>query len=318
SEPAAHEMLKKVGQTVLDELNFRNEARYLALGAVYERPELGISVANLIPTFEPHEDLLVSRLAPGAKISRGAATTRDTAMRIHALSTLLEIWFDEVIFGRGFFHGDLHPGNLFFEENAQMPSGYRLTLIDFGNAGALGTLERRAFLNLVLSAQTPQPQKVLAALEGIGTVPPEKRNLLLAAYQRIYELESDATARIDRFLMVSIESGMEIPSSFIAFNRARLFLEKELLSLIKLHRELAPHLQIPGKTPSQIYRKVATTRISTSLFHGLFSQKAKNAQIVTSKMLLEALRDQLFYRASKFGAKCVDSFRELANELNAP
>jgi ubiquinone biosynthesis protein len=318
NEPAAHEMLKKVGQTVLDELNFRNESRNLIMGSVYERPNLGISVAGQIQSLDAHEDILISKRAPGAKISKGVTTAQDAALRAKAVSNILDAWFDEVMFGRGFFHGDLHPGNIFFESAPETELGYRVTLIDFGNAGALSVDERRAFLQLVLAAQTPKPERVLEIFESIGKVPDNKREFLKSAYARIYETESELTGRIDKFMMVSLENGMEIPASFVSFNRARLFLEKELTSLGAQLDKLDPKGSFPRYSARRIYQRIALKRVSGSLVRSIFNTEVRATAIITSRMLVSALKDHLKFRASRFGGKCADYFNELREQVLSP
>ena len=318
NEPAAHEMLKKVGQTVLDELNFRNESRNLIMGAVYERPTLGISIAGQIQSLDAHEDVLISRRAPGAKISKGIRTAQDAALRAKAIANTLDAWFDEVMFGRGFFHGDLHPGNIFFEEAPETELGYRVTLIDFGNAGALSLDERRAFLQLVLAAQTPKPDRVLEVFDSIGKIPDDKRALLRAAYAKIYEADSDLTGRIDKFMMVSLENGMEIPASFVSFNRARLFLEKELTSLGAQLDKLDPKGKLPRYSARRIYQRIALKRVSGSLVRSLFNTEVRSIALITPRMLASAIRDNLKFRASRFGGKCADFFSELREQALSP
>ena len=59
-----------------------------------------------------------------------------------AIYELIQVWFREAIFESGFFHGDLHSGNVFLdidEEDAaferRFSGNHLVTLIDFGNAG---------------------------------------------------------------------------------------------------------------------------------------------------------------------------------------
>jgi predicted unusual protein kinase regulating ubiquinone biosynthesis (AarF/ABC1/UbiB family) len=318
NEPAAQEMLKKVGQTVLDELNFRNEAKNIVLGSVYERPLLGISIAGQIPSLDAHEDLLISKRAPGAKISKGIQTAQDAAIRAKAIANLLDAWFDEVMFGRGFFHGDLHPGNIFFEAAPETELGYRVTLIDFGNAGALSLEERRAFLQLVLAAQTPKPERVVETFESIAKVPEDKRELLKSAYAKIYETETELTGRIDKFMIVSLENGMEIPASFISFNRARLFLEKELISLGAQLDKMDPTGKLARYSARRIYQRIALKRISGSLIRGMLHTEVRATAIITPKMLVSVFKDHLKYRASRFGGRCADYFSELREQVIYP
>ena len=63
--------------------------------------------------------------------------------RNHILS-VAKAWFDNALFGNGFFHGDLHGGNLMTG-----PSG--TTFIDFGNCSRLSTKDQAA-IQLLLAA----------------------------------------------------------------------------------------------------------------------------------------------------------------------
>lgn len=61
------------------------------------------------------------------------------------LSGLVRKWLDESLFGSGFFHGDLHAGNI-------MIDGDGLTVIDFGNVGKLSKDDRKDIINMVAGA----------------------------------------------------------------------------------------------------------------------------------------------------------------------
>ncbi len=318
SDPLAHELLKKVGQTVLDELNFRNEAKNLALGALYERPVLGIGVAGAPGAFEPQEDILLTRRALGAKISKGIETAKDAMLRARAVAHLMRVWFDEAIFGRGFFHGDLHPGNLFFEEDALHPMGYRLTLIDFGNAGALTPLERQAFLKLALSSEATPPATILEIFNSIGSVPEDRRPLLLQAYARILSEESEPSNRIDRILTVSLENGLEVPSSFVSFNRARLFLEKELDALNEALDRLDPKVRLERHSAQRIYRNVTLRQLTRSTLRGLTDAEVRSSRLITTGALLTILNERIQHRTARIARDCGEYFQELASQLAMP
>ncbi len=74
-----------------------------------------------------------------------AAARRDLMGKIASLNDrrnhILDVakaWFDNALFGNGFFHGDLHGGNL-------MTAATGTTFIDFGNCSRLSTVEQNAF-----------------------------------------------------------------------------------------------------------------------------------------------------------------------------
>ena len=155
-------------------------------------------------------------------------------------------------------------------------------------------------------------------IDSIGKIPDDKRALLRAAYAKIYEADSDLTGRIDKFMMVSLENGMEIPASFVSFNRARLFLEKELTSLGAQLDKLDPKGKLPRYSARRIYQRIALKRVSGSLVRSLFNTEVRSIALITPRMLASAIRDNLKFRASRFGGKCADFFSELREQALSP
>lgn len=58
---------------------------------------------------------------------------------------LAKNWFDEAVFGGGFFHGDLHSGNI-------MATGTDITVIDYGNAMKLKPEEQKLLKGIICCA----------------------------------------------------------------------------------------------------------------------------------------------------------------------
>ncbi len=314
SEPMALELLTRVGKTVMEEMDFRNEARNLEEGLRYVDPSRGIWIAGRMEAVPVAEDLLVSRLASGAKLSKFDPTDLgQVAVRARAIEKLLDSWFDEAIFGSGFFHGDLHPGNIFFKESLVDP-GFELTLIDFGNAGRLSLDERRGFVQLVLAAQGESPLKVLDTLQSLGKVPEARRQLMLAGIEQILKDPGTVDVRLDRILVLALENGLEVPGGFVAFNRGRAFLEKELISLSKLLGRLDTRGLNRIPSVEKIYRNLTLKRVSRSLVGGLFMPSIRTTQVVTPGMLAGALGDKLSLAGRRLGDTCMEASRSLAGE----
>ena len=145
-----------------------------------------------------------------------------------------------------------------------------------------------------------------------------RSELLDKAYAHIFASESDITKRIDQFLIVSLENGMEIPSTFLSFNRARLFLERELISLNEALDRFDSLRKLPRYSAKRIYQRVALKRISGSLFQGLFRREAPVTQLVAPGTLLSALRDHLGHRGREFRNDCSEAFGEILRQVTSP
>lgn len=134
------------------ELDVNNEARNLQLGYKYYtanyREVFGSDIDAHLTTVQHVEGVvkpyawfvLAMTLAPGIPLSKLVEvennplleTDNDYRARLHRCLDLLVYKFFETIVRYGFYHGDLHAGNIFFSyEKSQ------LTLIDFGAVGEI-------------------------------------------------------------------------------------------------------------------------------------------------------------------------------------
>jgi serine/threonine protein kinase len=69
---------------------------------------------------------------------------------------LMTTWLNVSLFGSGFFHADLHPGNVMVRTKDKS-----LVIIDYGSVGVLSRVEQcRMMTAMILSGQLIQPQDV--------------------------------------------------------------------------------------------------------------------------------------------------------------
>lgn len=81
------------------------------------------------------------------------------------LEELLSTWLNEALFGSGFFHGDMHAGNVMSDDKV-------MTFIDFGNVTRLSPNEQKSLTKLVVAAGNdnkfyPPAEPFLAALDAL-------------------------------------------------------------------------------------------------------------------------------------------------------
>ena len=90
-------------------------------------------------------------------------------MKLRILKKILTMWFDEAMFGSGFFHSDLHLGNIFFNsiKSQGVLSEYRVyetTLLDYGSAATLSKTQSKGFLKFVLGVFLMDEDSVFSGL----------------------------------------------------------------------------------------------------------------------------------------------------------
>ena len=89
-----------------------------------------------------HNYLLMSK-APGVTIQTMVNNKQDCQRVTEPFKMLIEIWLFNAIFQDGFFHADLHAGNILYDNG-------QLTLIDFGHCATLPKTLQCDLLDLVL------------------------------------------------------------------------------------------------------------------------------------------------------------------------
>lgn len=176
---------------IQDELDLRLEARNVVTSSIYNGTQFtNIGSCGLVEGIEPTQDTMALKLAEGTTLSKRIETirarmnellaefnnpeARKTPGEIQAaqrelvtlhdslnanqqqLLNLAHMWVTEGIYGQGFYHGDLHAGNI-------MVSDEKMTLIDFGNATSLSR-EQQANIMLMMAAASVSSAKMF--LEG--------------------------------------------------------------------------------------------------------------------------------------------------------
>jgi ubiquinone biosynthesis protein len=249
--PFAEKIVSNVGK----ELDFREESKNLVEGALYVDANRGIGIAKIIDHVPVQEDVLVMQLAPGASVAK-FTSPEDLVKRGQAVTSLLEDWVKHSVSQSGFFHGDLHAGNIFLDTSVKNKQGYQLTLIDFGNAGRITREEQAGFIKLLSGIVFKSPEDVASAFESIGSVPEANRAALLAELKEI--LKRETTYPIHQWFndilqdigKAALTNKVDVPESFLAFQRGKKFLENELDLVNRLLDEADPAKKLPRFDPT--------------------------------------------------------------------
>jgi predicted unusual protein kinase regulating ubiquinone biosynthesis (AarF/ABC1/UbiB family) len=249
------ETIGGIARQIDDELDLRHEADHVKLGQAYNRySDTTVRAMRTANLAAPDRQYLVLERAKGSTVKHYLdLLKKDERMRgvdplvvgpslEAALSRLSAVWFEEAFFGSGLYHGDLHSGNIMFD-------GDDLTMIDFGNAGTLAPREKRAILNLGLSAAARYPsifsQQFIALLSkqtrnGLNEIhdpvnfPGQTRRQLLEASIKeiiVTQVEgkpSNVAQKISEILSAAGKLNIEVPSVLANFSRSMMMLTEAL------------------------------------------------------------------------------------------
>lgn len=229
------------------EMDMRTEAANVRLGQVYtdaQHPDVQSMTLSDIEQVQPY--YMIAKRAPGCTAAHylNFLTAFDPPVLYHPYTTgarlaaavghLAEIWVEEALFNSGFYHGDLHAGNLMYKVDEGGPNGL-LTVIDFGNSRVLSPHERQAIFKMMVNAAMgngegfiPEFESILSA-EAQSRMTPEVRQ---AFKHRIDLILADNPnkpgAAIGQILTAANELGLEVPGAIASFSRSELMLENTL------------------------------------------------------------------------------------------
>lgn len=184
--PGMDETFAGIADQIDRELDLTREADNVERAAVYRKAGLGyLQPVKKVERLDPTQEFMFMERAEGGTvkdtldelgrddgqpIAKGDRTAQKNlenrlakgAMVSDRLKSLSQVWLRQALFGNGFFHGDLHSGNMMYGDTARQTG--LLTLIDFGNAGTLSRQDRAGMLKLMLAAENRYPERFVETL----------------------------------------------------------------------------------------------------------------------------------------------------------
>ena len=147
------------------------------------------------------------------------------------LTQICESWVVEGIYGEGFYHGDLHAGNIMVDDNG-------LTVIDFGNATSLDEKQQTHVTRMVMGAAIGKADIFLESFHALLENTPEdvyeaKKDKLLEIFTKIFSLGdmSSSGQRIAAALLKAQTLGIEVPPAIFNFSQSQLRLQNTVDSM---------------------------------------------------------------------------------------
>ena len=158
-------LVELFAETIVEELDFRIEASNMldVAKVLKELKQDGYVIPRPHPTLVTRRVLVMQRLH-GFKFD-DVAGMKEAGIDTEAVIRTGMIAFMEGAMIYGVFHGDLHGGNLFVQEDG------KTALLDFGIVGRLTGARRMAFLRLMLNATTNNVTGQVEALRDLGALP---------------------------------------------------------------------------------------------------------------------------------------------------
>ena len=264
--PGMEETFKGQIARIREELDLRQEAEHIKQGAVYNgMTGDSLQSMKLHPLSEPTTTTMVLEKAPGTTLNKYLEGCReqldnvlktsgldenstepavlsardvmdkrealdklykDLSVRQQHLLGLVNAWVTEGIYGHGFYHGDLHSGNIMTDEK-------QLTVIDFGNATHL-TTDQQCEVTRMMAAASVGDVKVFVTgfrslLSDAGKAKfDQNEGAIREMLGRVLHMginDKDTGKRIGVALIELQKLGLEAPGPIFNFSQCQLRLQ---------------------------------------------------------------------------------------------
>ncbi len=144
------------------------------------------------------------------------------------MEKLVDTWVREGVFGEGFYHGDMHAGNIMIDENG-------VTVIDFGNVTQLDDVQRDLVLKMMIAASCGDMPIFLESFGELLTGDSKKefnkkKSKLKEIFKEIlgYGDARSSGLRIVAALMKAQAIGVELPAAIYNFSQSQIRLQNAM------------------------------------------------------------------------------------------
>ena len=162
----------------------------------------------------------------------------DLIKKRDVLANMCNVWIEEALFKSGYYHADLHAGNMLINYS-KLTNESKLTMIDFGNAVKFDENQQTAITQMMTAAAAGNTELFFSAFNLLLDMEDEKfaefyddkkQEEVKAAFEKILEMGSDEETgeRISAALIRAQELGVKLPPAIYNFSQGQLRLQKSI------------------------------------------------------------------------------------------
>ena len=230
-------VVEEFARTITEELNLRAEGAHAARLAEAFADSPDVVIPRVVWDYTKREVLTTERIT-GIPIDEVAALTQAGHDRLALAEKLATIFF-EMVFVHGYFHADMHPGNIFVTDTGA------IAFVDFGIVGRLPMKTRRYLAEMLIAFLERDYRKAARVHLDAGYVPPKTD--LLAFEDALREIAEPIFNRPLGEISIAELLGcmFAVTERFQMETQPQLLLlQKTMLTIEGIARELAPEANI--------------------------------------------------------------------------
>ena len=256
-------------KSIMGELDLTEEAENVGDGKVYDEPRDNVKSMEIITPPIHTKNVLILEKAPGQTIDSYLNKEKDdnvyskvekciTEKKIGDLEKLLKGLINsrkalialskklvtDGIYKNGFYHGDLHAGNMMIDPNED-DKNTKLTVIDFGNATKLTKDQQSNIMLMMASAAVGDEGLFMKGFRRLLTENgkkdwDEKKDVLEKIFKEVLSKgdEKSTGERIAIALTEAQKQGIEIPAPIFKFSQCQIRLSNTVNSMNKAIKDI--------------------------------------------------------------------------------
>lgn len=242
-------LVNEIAQTLFDELDLMREGSNASQLRRNFKQSTDLHIPKIYWTYT-NPDMLVMERIRGVPIYDSKALQHNKVDTKKLAERCIEIFFTQV-FRDSFFHADLHPGNIFVD--ATQPNNPSLMMVDFGIVGSLSHEDQRYLAENMIAFFKRDYQRVAELHIACGWLPPDTRiDQFEGAIRAVSEPIFEQRLRDISFGYLLLRLFQVARRFHINIQPQLILLQKSLLNIEGLCREIAPEFDLWGAAAPQI------------------------------------------------------------------
>ncbi len=225
-----------------EEFDLTIEDRNLRIGELYNKGDAHVRSVGAERALAATTNILVLEKASGKTVdsymkdveaARKKAKNRQDLQKIleqlelrqKHIAMVADKWVSEGIFGSGFYHGDLHAGNIMVDDNGA-------TIIDYGNAVQLTEFQQLQITRLTAAAAVGKQEDFIDAFHNLLEDTTEeqwnqKKDAFAEEVRKVFEVGAKEVSgqMISLILMRAQTVGLEVPAAINSFSQSQIRLQ---------------------------------------------------------------------------------------------
>lgn len=265
--PKMSPLIEDISETVLAELDQEATVkRQIIAGASYDATSfysesvyknvIRFHVPRVFLSKNPSK-IMVQEMSIGQSLDKAADAYKETIPNLKrgVVEATAKLWAKEVIFGKGFYHSDLHQGNFLVRVTDE---AIHVNLLDFGMGGQLSSQMQKRFMLLGAAVALKNADLIAESYWDIsdsGKNRITKEEFKLAVQKKIQELNlSNTKMGSEAWTGWASNQGIKLPYDLINLSRGRVIINNSLAeagsseTMTSIEKQLVIHNPVKTST----------------------------------------------------------------------